>query len=85
MARALNEDRLPYDVPEQEVGRSAAQRHTDRIIFGEHIAAFALLNAMAAYLKATSWPALPWDYWVPLGWGAALVVHGLWAFGKLRS
>lgn len=63
--------------------RSAEQRHADRIIFWEHVAAFGTLNLMAGWLKLTAWPAIPWDLWVPLGWGGALVVHGLWAYGRL--
>lgn len=64
--------------------RSAEQRHADRIVFWEHVAAFAMVNVVAGALKYTTWPTLPWwDLWVPLGWGAALVLHGLWAYGRL--
>jgi hypothetical protein len=67
------------------VERSAEQRFTDRKIFWEHVAAFAVLNLMAAWLKFSTWPAIPWDLWVPLGWGGALALHGLWAHGRLGS
>ena len=65
--------------------RTAAQRHADRIIFWEHVAAFAMLNLVAGWLKYTTWPQAPWDLWVPLGWGVGLVAHGLWAYGRLGS
>ncbi|MCA1813487.1 MAG: 2TM domain-containing protein, partial [Halobacteriales archaeon] len=61
--------------------RSAAQRHTDRIIFGEHVAAFVALNGVLAWMKYSTWPAAPWDWWVPLGWGVGLAIHGWWAWG----
>lgn len=64
--------------------RTAEQLPADRKVFWEHVAVFAMLNAMAALLKYTTWPALPlWDLWVPLGWGMALALHGLWAYGRL--
>jgi hypothetical protein len=63
--------------------RSPEQRRTDRIIVAEHAAAFVMLNGVLAWLKLTTWPAAPWDWWVPLGWGAGLAVHALWAFGRL--
>jgi hypothetical protein len=65
--------------------RDHAQAHTDRIIFWEHVAAFATLNLVAVWLKLSVWPAIPWDYWVPLGWGAALALHGLWAYERLGA
>ena len=63
--------------------RSHEQRFTDRKIFWEHVAVFAMLNLVVGWLKYTTLPQLPWDLWVPLGWGAALVLHGLWAYGRL--
>lgn len=64
--------------------RDPAQVAADRKVFWEHVAVFAMINVMAALLKASVWPALPfWDLWVPLGWGAALALHGLWAYGRL--
>jgi 2TM domain-containing protein len=65
--------------------RSAEQRFADRKIFWEHFAAFVMLNAIVAYAKFTVWPAAPWDLWVPLGWGGALALHGLWAYGRLGA
>lgn len=63
--------------------RDDDQGRADRKIFWEHVAVFAMLNAMAALLKYGTFPGLPWDLWVPLGWGGALALHGLWAYGKL--
>lgn len=63
--------------------RSAERRFADVKVFWEHAAAFGLLNLIAGWLKYASWPEAPWDLWVPLGWGAALALHGLWAYGRL--
>ena len=64
--------------------REQAQVRADHKVFWEHVAVFGMINFMAATLKYTTWPALPfWDLWVPLGWGLAVVLHGLWAYGRL--
>ncbi|HEV8359055.1 MAG TPA: 2TM domain-containing protein [Candidatus Thermoplasmatota archaeon] len=67
------------------VERSVEQRRVDRKIFWEHVACFAMLNGIVAWMKYTTWPAAPWDLWVPLGWGGALALHGLWAYGRLGA
>lgn len=83
--------RVPRSPPSAGAGgsrsgstRSAAQRHADRIIFGEHVAAFVALNGALAWMKLTTWPDAPWGWWVPPGWGAGLALHGLWAWGRMR-
>lgn len=64
--------------------RDEAQARGHRKVFWEHVAVYAALNVMGATLKYTTWPAMPlWDLWVPLGWGVALALHGLWAYGRL--
>lgn len=65
--------------------RSPDQRFADRKIFWEHVATFTMLNLIVGWMKFTTWPDAPWGLWVPLGWGAALALHGLWAYGKLGA
>jgi hypothetical protein len=63
--------------------RDAARVHADRLVFWEHVAGFAMLNALFAYAKASFWPSAPWSPWLAGAWLLLLALHGLWAYGLL--
>jgi hypothetical protein len=52
--------------------------------FTVHLFAYLLTVLILFFVNLTVTPKAWWFYWVALGWGAGLIAHGWFAFGKRR-
>jgi 2TM domain len=70
------------DMDQQRRTAQAAQQVEKRIGFYVHLAVFILVCAGLAAVNIFATPEVWWAQWPFLGWGVAVVFHGLCAYGR---
>ncbi len=69
------------DTKEDERYKAARSRVQQLRAFYTHLATFLVINVFLVVLNLITSPDTLWFYWVTLGWGVGLVIHGLQVFG----
>jgi hypothetical protein len=67
---------------EDERYKAAKARVQQLRAFYTHLATFVVINIFLIVLNLITDPDELWFYWVTLGWGVGLVLHGLQVFGS---